>query len=372
MQVRGPLKVDYLIVGSGLTGAVIARSLTDAGCDVLVVERRPHVGGNVYDYTHPSDIRVHAYGPHYFRTNSDKIWRFVNRFATVYKYEAVVKAYVDGQYENWPVTDVYVHRIAGDHWEPESTGAASNFEEACLQKMPRQVYETLVKGYTEKQWGVPARTLSVELALRVHVNEDDEERLTPQHKYQGIPREGYTSMINNMLEGIPVVLNINYLDHRESYQVQKTLVFTGPIDEFFSFDLGRLAYRGQKRELVYLSHVDYAMPYGQVNNPGLRNGPHIRTVEWKHMMPKPMAEAATGTVLTFETPFTPTDPNEYEYPFPDESNAQLYQLYRVRANSIPQIVICGRLGEYRYYDMDQAIGRALMLALHILKGSSDG
>jgi UDP-galactopyranose mutase len=360
--------VDYLIVGSGLTGAVIARTLADAGREVLVVDRRPHLGGNVHDHSHPSGIRIHTYGPHYFRTSSEEIWALVTRFARFYPYEACLQSLVDDRAENWPIAASYIRRAIGEQWQPEFRGEPANFEEASLAMMPRLIYEKFVKGYTEKQWGVAATSLSPALARRFDVRADDEPRLV-RHKYQGIPVEGYTGLMQNMLAGIRVLLNHDYLQHRDAFRPRKLLVFTGPIDEFFDFDLGRLAYRGQRREHSYLPGVEFAQPCGQLNNPDPACGAHIRTLEWKHMMQSEYRTQLRGTVLTRETPFTPTDTNQYEYPFPDDANARLYQRYRARAAAIPKLLICGRLGEYRYYDMDQAIGRALTLAERILDSS---
>lgn len=365
------MNADYLIVGSGLTGAVIARILADAGREVMVVDRRPHAGGNVHDYEHYSGIRIHTYGPHYFRTNSAAIWSFVNRFATFYPYQASLKSFVDGQYENWPVAQSYIRRVIGDSWQPDFKGEPSNFEEASLAMMPRLVYEKFVKGYTEKQWGVPAHTLSARLAKRFDVRADDEPRLV-RHQYQGIPVEGYASMMTNILEGIPLLLNFDYLMRRKDITFRRLLLFTGPIDEFFNCDLGRLAYRGQQREQIYLPDQDKVQPCAQVNNPDLANGPHIRTLEWKQMMIGAQGNLIHGTVLTRETTVTPSDPNDFEYPFPDEFNARRYRAYRERSRGIPNLLICGRLGEYRYYDMDQAIGRAMLLAERILDGRSSG
>lgn len=359
------MNVDYLIVGSGLTGAVIARSLADAGRDVLVVDRRAHMGGNVHDHAHPSGIRIHTYGPHYFRTTSDEIWEFVNRFSSFYKYEAALQTLVDGRHEQWPIAGSYIRRAIGESWSPEFTGKPANFEEASLAMMPRLIYEKFVKGYSEKQWGVPARSLSANLAKRFDVREDDEPRLM-RHKYQGIPSQGYAALMRNLLSGIPVLLNFDYLLRREEFRPRKLLVFTGPVDEFFDFDLGRLKYRGQQRTHEYLPDARLAQPCGQVNNPDPAAGPHIRTLEWKHMMAPAYAERITGTVLTREITITPTDPSDYEYPFPDDRNAKLYEQYRLRAAALDKTLICGRLGEYRYYDMDQAIGRAMVLAKRLL------
>ena len=363
------LHLDCLIVGSGITGAVIARKLTDAGCSVLVLERRTHLGGNVHDHLHASGIRIHTYGPHYFRTSSKRIWAFVTRFSDFYKYEPALKSWVDGRYENWPITVNYIRRFVGENWKPAFCGTPANFEEAALALMPKLVYEKFVKNYNEKQWGVPPATLSANLLKRFDVRADDEPRLT-RHRYQGLPKEGYAMLMQRMLDGIPVLLNCDYLAARHQFSGQKWTVFTGPIDGYFANDLGHLKYRGQQRAHQYYPDVHYIQPCGQVNNPDPVNGPHIRTMEWKHMMESSCAKGIRGTVLTQEVPITVDDPNDLEYPFPNAANAKLYETYRKRAEGIPRLTICGRLGEYRYYDMDQAVGRAMVLAERILKSIS--
>jgi UDP-galactopyranose mutase len=358
------ITVDYLVVGSGLTGATIARHLADRGREVLVLERRAHVGGNAHDTLHPSGVRIHTYGPHFFRTNSARLWDYVQRFGEFFKYEAVVKSLVQGQLENWPIAASYVRRVAVEDWQVAPNGAPANFEEACLAQLPRIVYERFIKGYSEKQWGVPPAAMSADLFKRIAVRTNDDPRLV-QHRYQGIPRAGYAAWMKQMLHDIPAQLETDYLRARDEYHARRKLIFTGPIDEFFDFELGRLKYRGQQREHIYLPTTNYALPYAQINNPDPAQGAHIRTLEWKHMMPRAEAENVSGTVLTRETTITPLDPGAYEYPFPDAANAALYKQYQCRARAESRVMICGRLGEYRYYDMDQAIGRALVLAQRI-------
>ncbi len=378
----GLRKVDYLVVGSGLTGGVIARALADAGRDVLIVDRRDHVGGNVHDHEHESGIRIHTYGPHYFRTNSDRIWDYVTRFADFYKYEASLKTLVDGEHENWPIAASYIAKHIGADWRPEFTGKPSNFEEAALSLMPRAIYEKFIKEYNEKQWGVPAHTLSADLCKRFDVRADDEPRLKPDCKHQGIPKQGYAHFTQQLVKNIPIELGFDYTQRRNEIEVQKLTIFTGPIDAFFDYELGKLAYRGQRREHRYVEDAPdggFAQPCGQVNTPMHDQGPAIRTLEWKHMMPPPEvspevppeaspdnAQAIKGTVLTTETPYTPDEVGGYEYPFPDSANAELYKRYREKADQLPGVLVCGRLGEYRYFDMDQAIGRALLLAERIV------
>ena len=358
--------VEYLIVGAGLTGCVIARTLADCGKSVLVLDRRNHVGGNVYDETHESGIVFHTYGPHYFRTNDEDLWSFVNRFSEFRPFEAVLKSYVDGRYENWPIAGSYIKRAVGEAWKPEFTGSPTNFEEASLAMMPHLIYQKFVKGYSEKQWGVKASELSASLAKRFDVREDDEPRLM-RHRHQGLPVDGYASLTKKMLRGVPLILCCDYLKNRESFSASKMVIFTGPIDEYFDFKLGKLKYRGQMRTHEFLPDVKWFQPSVQVNNPDPLNGPHIRTLEWKHLMPPADAADISGTLLTREVTVTPDNPNEYEYPFPDEVNAALYRSYQEMADAADRVLICGRLGEYRYYDMDQAIARARMLAKRLLK-----
>lgn len=364
--------VDYLVVGAGLTGAVIARQLSDAGREVLVLERRAHLGGNVHDSTHPSGVRIHTYGPHYFRTSSEQLWAFANRFAIFDKYEAVVLADAAGETARWPIAARYIAGKLGHGWQPAFTGSPRNFEEAALALMPRQIYDRWIKEYNEKQWGLPASQLSAGLCKRLEIRRNDDPRLTPLAKYQGLPRPGYAAWMKNMLAGIDVQTNVDYLRRRAEFQARKILIYTGPIDEYFGFRFGRLQYRAQQRQHRYLPDVaGLAQQTVQINNPTHAGGPHIRTIEWKHLLPPRERSGVRGTVLTTETPFAPRDPNDFEYPFPDESNSRLYARYRKHAQTLPHVMICGRLGEYTYYDMDQAMARALVLAQRLLVQQSE-
>lgn len=361
--------VDYLIVGCGLTGCVIAKLLADAGRDVMIVDRRNHIGGNVYDELHPSGIRVHTYGPHFFRTNSDMIWDFVNRFSKFYHFEAVIKSLVDGRYENWPIAASYIRRVVGDAWQPEFKGIPSNFEEASLSKMPRVIYEKFVKGYTQKQWGKDPSLLSVKLAGRFHVRKDDDPRLM-LHKHQGFPENGYAQWVGQMIKGLALELSCDYLKEKDRFHVRKKLIYTGPIDEFFHNKFGRLAYRGQKREVKYYQDTDRYQIGPVINYASAQDGPQIRTIEWKQMMDPKKTKGLQGTVVTQEVPFTPEDPDHYEYPMVDEENSLLYQRYYALAASLSDTVFCGRLARYQYIDMDQAIEQAMLCAQMLLEKDS--
>lgn len=355
------MRIDHIIVGSGLTGATLARLLTDAGRHVLVFERRPRLAGNIADDVHPSGIRYHRYGPHLFRTNSERIWQFAQRFGDFYRYEHRACSLVDGRLEQWPVSQEYIERECGKNWKPAFAGTPTNFEEASLAMMPRIIYERFVKGYTEKQWGVPAHTLSAKLAKRFAVAPAGETRFS-DHKYQALPELGYSAWIEEMLEGIPVILNCDFL--REEGRLRDThTIFTGSIDEFFGFRLGKLHYRAQERELVCWRTGTEDGPWGntaQTNYPS-RHFLAVRHVSWKRMMHEYYRPRFGHDIATHETPFTPTDPDRYEYPFPDEHFEQLHSQYEnLAALEAPHVLFAGRLGEGRYLDMDQAIARAFM------------
>jgi UDP-galactopyranose mutase len=355
------IECDYIVVGAGFTGATIARTLADAGQHVVVVERRPEVGGNAHDFVHHSGIRVHSHGPHYFRTSSEKVWNFVHRFSDFYDFTACVVSQVGDEVFLWPVRAFDISRIFGSDWEPSFSGTPTNFEEAVLAKMPRVFYEKFIKGYTEKQWGVLTTRLSSELAARVDVRADKLHRLK-NDRFQGLPVNGYTALIGEMLRGIRVLTGLDYLTYRHILKANKRIFFTGPIDEFFDFSQGSLKYRGQQRIHDYVTDKVFAQEFVQVNRPE-PDVLFVRTIEWKYMLPSlhPMW-ISYGTVVTTETPYLAHHPDEFEYPFPDDHNKKLYEKYRNKAEVFDDVVFCGRLGEYKYYDMDQAIARAQMLA----------
>jgi UDP-galactopyranose mutase len=348
--------VDYLIVGSGLCGATIARHLKDSGKDVLVLEKRTDIGGNCADTVHESGQRYSLYGPHYFRTNNPSLWGYAHRFGDFLPFEAVIKSSVDGILYDYPITQDMINALYPDSlWSDDYLGRP-DFEGECLRRIPRVLYDKFVKSYTEKQWQKRARDMDISLASRVEVRKGSDRRLSTK-KYQGVPVDGYTQWIANMLDGIPVERNVDYLQQQADYHVRKHLVFTGAIDAYFGYKFGRLQYRSQSRIHSYLEGVSRYLPVCQVNCPS-PDVKIIREIEWKHIWPND----SSGTLVTSETPRAGGE----EYPVPAERNNVMYRAYREWANSLRDVTICGRLGEFSYYDMDQIIARSLKIVREML------
>lgn len=351
-------RTDYIVVGADLTGATIARVLHDAGREIIVIERRGAVGGNIVDHIDPdTGLWVHDHGPHLFRTSSEKIWSFVQRFGQFLEYRHRVVSQIDGTLYPWPLGSSSIETIAGQDWRSQllSIEDPSNLEEAALSLMPRTVYELFIKEYNEKQWGVRASSLDASLCRRFDVREDDDPYFSPRARFQGLPVDGYSRLVERMLDGIPVALGVDWLEDRASYAARRRLFFTGPIDLYYDFRFGRLRYRCQRRESFKTRE---RLPAPVVNNPLHRGGPYIRTIDWSSL--RAHAYGGEWTVWTREFPGEAAGIDEYEYPFPSEEQFQLYQRYV--ALKTDEVIFCGRLGEYRYLDMDQAIGRAMELA----------
>jgi UDP-galactopyranose mutase len=345
--------LDLLVVGSGLTGATIARLAADAGYRVLVIERRAVVGGNIRDRRHESGMFYGLYGPHYFRTSSRRIWDFVNRFAEWRPFAAEVRTLIDGSYEHWPVTRDYIERECGADWSlPVVEHRPRNFEEACLAQMPREIYERFVEGYTRKQWGVDPCELDISLAGRFEVRDGTDRRLK-QSTWQAVPVHGYADFAEALLHDgdIKVECRAEPLSCREIHA--QLTVWTGAIDEYFGFDLGRMRYRAQRRDLMWF--CPETLPTVQTNVPSLQV-PAVRAIAWNYLNP---GYERGWQLVTSEAPYTPSDPDAFEYPFPAAADRALCAKYRTRANALDGIIFAGRLGDFRYYDMDQAIGHAM-------------
>ena len=369
---------DYLIVGAGLYGAVFAQEAKSAGKKVLVIDKRDHIGGNVYT-EEIEGIQVHRYGAHIFHTNSQEVWSYVNRFATFNRFTNSPVANYHGELYSLPFNMYTFNRMwnvvtpqeAAAKIEEQKKAAGitepKNLEEQAISLVGTDIYEKLVKGYTEKQWGRPCTELPAFIIRRLPV------RLTFDNNYfnalfQGIPVGGYTRMVENMLEGVEVRLGADYLKDREMYDAMaEKVVYTGPIDAFYNYSEGTLAYRSVRFETEVLD-----MPNFQGNaavNYTDRETPWTRIIEhkWFEFGRDAQGNELPKTVISreYSSEWKPGD--EPYYPVNDEKNGAIYEAYRQKTLEQDKVIFGGRLGEYKYYDMDRVIEAALHKAKEVIR-----
>ena len=355
---------DYLIVGAGLFGAVFAHEAKKAGKKCLVIDKRGHIGGNIYT-REVEGIQVHEYGAHIFHTSNKEVWQYVNQFAEFNRYTNSPVANYKGEIYNMPFNMNTFHKLWGvvtprdarERIEQQkreySVEEPKNLEEQAISLVGPDVYHRLVKGYTEKQWGKHATDLPAFIIKRLPV------RFTYDNNYfnddyQGIPIGGYTRMIEHMLAGTEIRLNEDFLSKREEYKdLADTVVYTGMIDEYFDYCYGELEYRSLRFETEVLEEENYQG--NAVVNYTEYEVPYTRIIEHKHFeygtQPK--------TVITREYPKSWSKGDEPYYPMNDEKNASLYEKYHALAMQEGDVIFGGRLGQYKYYDMDDTIEAAL-------------
>ena len=360
---------DYLIVGSGLYGSIFAREATDKGYKCLVVDKREHVGGNVYT-ERVEGINVHKYGAHIFHTNNKRVWDYVNRFAVFNRFTNSPVANYKGELYSLPFNMYTFNKMWGvvtpeeaerkiEEQRREIVGEPRNLEEQAISLVGRDIYEKLIKGYTEKQWGRECRDLPSFIIKRLPV------RLTFDNNYfnalyQGIPVGGYTKMIERILEGIEVKLGVDYLEDKEKWDsMARKVVYTGPIDAYFGYSLGTLEYRSVRFETEMLDIPNYqgnaAVNYTDRDTPWTRIIEH----KWFEFGKDEDGNDIPKTVISreYSSEWKPGD--EPYYPVNDERNSGLYKKYKALADREENVIFGGRLGEYKYYDMDAVIASVL-------------
>ncbi|MCR5407398.1 MAG: UDP-galactopyranose mutase [Lachnospiraceae bacterium] len=364
-------KYDYLIVGAGLFGAVFAHEAYKAGRKCLVIDRRSHIGGNVYT-ENIEGINVHKYGAHIFHTSNREVWDYVNGFAEFNRYtNSPVARYKDELY-NLPFNMNTFHALWGVRTPKEARAKIEeqkaeaveemraagvseprNLREQALTLIGRDIYEKLVEGYTEKQWGRRADELPAFIIRRLPVRFTYDNNYF-NDKYQGIPEGGYTALIEKMLEGTEVRLNEDFIDDRSGYEAcADRIVFTGMLDEFYGYRFGELEYRSLKFETEVLNTDNFQG--NAVVNYTEYEIPYTRIIEHKHF------EFGTQdkTVITREYPAKWKKGDEPYYPMNDEKNNALFAKYKELADREEKVIFGGRLGEYKYYDMHQVVAKAL-------------
>lgn len=369
---------DYLIVGAGLYGAVFAQKANAAGKKVLVIDKRDHIAGNVYTKT-VEGIHVHQYGAHIFHTNKQEVWDYVNQFASFNRFTNSPVANYHGELFSLPF-NMYTFNKMWGVVTPEEAAAKieeqkkaacisnpRNLEEQAISLVGTDIYEKLIKGYTEKQWGRPCTELPAFIIKRLPV------RLTFDNNYfnalyQGIPEGGYTKLVANLLEGIEVRLDTDYLAHKaELDALAEKVVYTGPIDAYFGYKLGPLEYRSVRFETELLDKPNFqgvaAMNYTDRETPWTRIIEH----KWFQFGKDDAGNDLPKTVISREYSSEWKVGDEPYYPVNDAKNGARYQEYKALADQEKDVIFGGRLGEYKYYDMDAVIARALEVAEAALK-----
>ena len=360
------MKYDYLVVGSGLYGAIFAHEARVHGKSVLVVDKRPNIAGNIYT-ENIEGINVHKYGAHIFHTNNKKVWNYITQFAEFNRFTNSPVANYKGELYSLPFNMYTFNKMWGvvtpeeaaakiEEQRKEITGEPKNLEEQAISLVGRDIYEKLIKGYTEKQWGRDCKDLPAFIIKRLPV------RLTFDNNYfnalyQGIPNEGYTALVANLLQGIEVRLDTDYLADKAALDaLADKVVYTGPIDAYFDYKLGALQYRSVRFETETLDIPNYQG--NAVINYTDAETPYTRIIEHKHFV-FGSTEPGTKTVISREYSAEWKPGDEPYYPVNDAQNGALYEQYKALADAEGKVLFGGRLGEYKYYDMDRVIESAL-------------
>lgn len=360
------MNYDYTIVGSGLFGSVCAHELSKRGFKVRVLEKRNHIGGNIYT-ENIHNINVHKYGAHIFHTNNKEIWDYVNSFVEFNRFtNSPLAKYKDKVfnlpfnmntfYQMWGVTEPEkAKKIIKEQREELNNTEPHNLEEQAISLVGRDIYETLIKGYTEKQWGRSCSQLPPFIIRRLPVRFTFDNNYFSD-KYQGVPIGGYTKLIEKMLERVQVELSIDFLENKEEFvSTTKHMIYTGPIDEYFNYQYGKLSYRSLEFKHQILETENYQG--NAVVNYTDSSVPYTRILEHKHFE----QSQSSKTIITQEYPVEWTSGKERYYPVNDERNMSIYKKYRKLAIQETGIVFGGRLAEYKYYDMHQVIASALRI-----------
>ncbi|MHA0036072.1 UDP-galactopyranose mutase [Deinococcus sp. PESE-13] len=351
---------DYLIVGAGFAGSVLAERLASSGQRVLIVDRRPHIGGNAYDCYDDAGVLIHPYGPHIFHTNSKDVFEYLSRFTEWRPYQHRVLASVDGQLLPIPINLDTVNRLYGLNLTSfqveeffasvaEKVEQVRTSEDVVVSKVGRDLYNKFFRGYTRKQWGLDPSELDASVTARVPTRTNRDDRYFAD-TYQAMPLHGYTRMFQNMLSSpnIKVMLNTDYREIADFIPFRH-MIYTGPVDAFFDFCYGKLPYRSL--EFRHETHdTEQLLPTGTVNYPN--DYAYTRVSEFKHIT----GQRHHQTSVVYEYPRAEGDPY---YPVPRPENAELYKKYEALADAAQDVTFVGRLATYRYYNMDQVVAQAL-------------
>lgn len=365
---------DYLIVGAGFAGAVLAERLaSEAGKKILIVDKRHHIGGNTYDHYNKEGILVHEYGPHIFHTNSKEIYDYLGQFTTWRPYEHRVLASVDGMLVPIPINlntinELYGMQLTSSQVEEFLQSKAElkeriiTSEDVVVNRVGRDLYEKFFKGYTRKQWNLDPSELDASVTARIPVRNNRDNRYFTD-KYQGMPLHGYTRMFENMLShpNIKILLNTDYKEIRDLIP-HREMIYTGPIDYYFDYCYGKLPYRSLEFRFETLE-CETQQSTGTINYPN--EHPYTRSTEFKYLT----GQKHPKTTIVYEYPKEDGDPY---YPVPRPENAELYKKYQQLATGMKKVHFTGRLATYKYYNMDQVVAQSLTLYKKLISIQDNG
>ncbi|MGZ2412579.1 UDP-galactopyranose mutase [Sphingomonas sp. F9_3S_D5_B_2] len=362
-QTGGKDRYDYLIVGAGYAGSVLAERLASQhGARILLIDRRDHIGGNAYDEQDDAGIWYHKYGPHIFHTNSEQVWDYLSQFTEWRPYEHRVRAVVRDKLVPIPINRTTLNELFGLDLKTDEEAAEylasraepvdeiTTSEDVVINAVGRELYELFFRGYTRKQWGLDPSELDKQVTSRIPTRTNTDDRYFGD-TYQAMPLNGYTAMFENMLDN-PLIekrLGTDFRDVKDTVDYDH-LIFTGPIDEYFDFRFGKLPYRSLKFDHQTLEQEQF-QPVAVVNYPS-PEVPYTRISEYKHLT----GQQAPVTTITYEYPSAEGDPY---YPIPRPENQELFKKYEALADATENVTFVGRLATYRYYNMDQIVGQAL-------------
>lgn len=352
------------MVGAGFAGSVMAEQIAKAGFEVILVDRRQHIGGNAYDMKDEHGVLIHPYGPHLFHTNAKRVFDYLSQFTEWRSYEHRVLAAVDGQLLPIPINRTTINRLYGMSLDEkgvekflqrvrEPITAIENSEDVVLSSVGSDLCEKFFRGYTRKQWGLDLSELSAGVAARIPTRTNDDDRYFTD-VYQAIPSDGYTQMFKRMIQNsrIALELGVDFTTIKEQCKVRH-IVYTGPIDEYFACCYGALPYRSLRFEHLHFANMKYYQPVGTINYPNEHE--FTRVTEFKHIT----GQLHTGTSVVREYPMAAGEPY---YPVPRVENDALYKQYEALAAAERHVTFVGRLAQYKYYNMDQVVAAALKSA----------
>lgn len=357
-------KYDYLIVGAGFTGITLAERLSSIGKKVLIIDKRNHIGGNCYDFYDAAGILIHKYGPHYFRAKSKLVIEYLSQFTewTPHKYKVKVK--IGNKFFSFPLNkktfEEFFEKKFGSEEEVKNFVESirdktilepQNAEEQILKTLGGEIYESFFKGYTEKQWGVKVEELEASVTARIPIRYNENEDYIME-KFQAMPKEGYTKMFEKMLENKNIEVRLKTLYSEDLKDLAEKIIWTGPIDSYYNFKFGKLPYRSL--EFIFASFdKEFVQEEGQINYPS-KDLPYTRIVEIKHVT----HQKSPKTTISIEIPKSEGEPY---YPLPTKESTELYKKYEKESKKEKNVYFIGRLGKYKYLNMDQCVEEALNL-----------